>query len=248
MDLTFLFMASGMVFVAAVAQSMTGFGFALLVVPLLSLIWNPQSVVVVSTILNGLLSISITFHLRREIAPSRIGLLLTGALAGIPLGLAVLATLDPAPLRILIGAMVILLGLLIYFGIVYPLKSQRWPLLATGMLSGVLQASTSMGGPPAVLYLMSQGYGKLAVRGTLLGFFGPLSLLALLGFAMAGLVHPDVMLVSVALVPATIFGILVGDAAFRRTTSGLFRVMVVLLIVAAGILSVATGFRGLSVQ
>ncbi len=234
-----------MVFVAAVAQSLTGFGFALVLVPLLSLVWDPQSVVVVSTILNGLLSISITIQLRRHIVLSRVGLLLAGSVVGLPLGLVVLVTLDPGPLRLLIGFLVVLFGLLIYFGAVRPLKARGWQLIATGLLSGVLQSSTSMGGPPAVLYLMSQRYGKLVVRSTLLGFFGPLCLLALVGFALAGMLRSETLLLTVAMVPATLLGILVGNAAFGRVSSELFRALVAALIVAAGIMSMVTGFRGM---
>ncbi len=245
MELTLLAIASGMVFVAAAAQSLTGFGFALVLVPLLSLVWDPRSVVVVSTILNGLLSISITFQLRRHIVPSRVGLLLAGAVVGLPLGLVVLATLDPALLRVLIGILVVMFGLLIYFGAVSPLKARGWPLIATGLLSGILQSSTSMGGPPAVIYLMSQRYNKLAVRSTLLGFFGPLCLLAVVGFALAGMIRRDTLLVSVAMVPATLLGIYVGNAAFRRVSSEMFRAVVAMLIVVAGVLSTLSGFRGM---
>ena len=245
MEFSFMAEASGMVFLAAVAQSLTGFGFALVLVPLLSVVWDPKSVVVVSTVLNGLLSVSMTFRLRRQLVPSKIGLLLAGALAGIPVGMVILFALSPAPLRVLIGAAVIVLGLLIYLGLRFPVRAQRWPFVAAGILSGLLQSSTSMGGPPAILYLMSQGYSRAFMRGTLLAFFGPLSLLTAAGFAIGGLIGPGTLLVCAALVPATLLGIYVGETIFPRVSSELFRGLVVLLIVVAGTLSVVTGLRGL---
>lgn len=242
-DLSFLAVASGMVFVAAMAQSMSGFGFALVLAPLFSLVWDPHQVVIVSTILNGTLSLSITFKNRHHVSVNRVGLLLVGSLAGIPLGLVVLASLDPNPLRVLIGLSVFILGGLVYLGLTPPLKRERLWLLISGVLSGLLHSSTSMGGPPVVLCLMSQGHEKELMRGTLLGFFGPLSVLTVAGFWLGGLVRIEALLVSVAMVPALSVGIWLGAEAFKRAPGQLYRAIVALLIAVAGILSVLAGLR-----
>lgn len=242
--LPFLVMAGGMVFASAVAQSLTGFGFALLLAPLLSLVWDPRHVVVVSAILNGVLSLSLTVHSRRDVSFPMVGLMMAGALAGIPLGLLVLTRLDPSPLRVLIGALVILLGGLVYYGVVRPFRRDRLALLVAGLLSGMLHGSTSMGGPPVVLCLMGQGYPKVTMRGTLLGFFGPLSVLTVAGFWLGGLVDESVLWVAVAMVPPMAVGTWLGDAAFRRAPADLYRAMVALLIACAGVLSLVTGLLG----
>ena len=242
-SLSFLTIASAMVFVAAVAQSLSGFGFALVLAPLLSLVWDPRQVVVVSTILNGALSLSITVRNRRNVSFGRVGLLLAGALAGIPLGLAVLASLDPGALRVLIGVAVFVLGGLLYFGVAPELKRDRLWLLASGIASGALHSSTSMGGPPVVLCLMGQGHGKELMRGTLLGFFGPLSVLTVVGFWLGGLVQEEALLVSVAMAPALSVGIWLGNAAFKWAPGGVYRAIVALLIAVAGVLSVIVGLH-----
>lgn len=245
LNLSFLAVASSMVFIAALAQSMSGFGFALVLAPLFSLVWDPHQVVVVSTILNGALSLCITFRNRDHVSVNRVGLLLAGALVGIPMGLAALASLDPNPLRVLIGVVVFVLGALVYFGLTPALKRERLWLLVSGVLSGLLHSSTSMGGPPVVLCLMSQGHEKELMRGTLLGFFGPLSVLTVAGFWLGGLVRGEALLVSVAMVPALLAGIWLGAEAFKRAPGTLYRAIVALLIAAAGVSSVLAGLRGL---
>jgi len=243
-DLLFLAVAGAMVFVAAIAQSLTGFGFALVLAPLLSLVWEPRHVVVASTVLNAVLSLSVTLGNRKSVSFGKVGLMLAGALAGIPLGMLVLAKLDPNPLRILIGVVVTVLGALVYFGVTRPLKRERLWLVVSGVVSGILHASTSMGGPPVVLCLMGQGYSKEVVRGTLLGFFGPLSVLTVVGFWMGGLVQVEALAVGVAVLPALVVGTWVGASAFKWAPIGVYRALVAILITVAGILSILTGLRG----
>ena len=243
LNLSFFAVASAMVFIAAIAQSMSGFGFALVLAPLFSLVWDPHQVVIVSTVLNGALSLSITFRNRNHVSMNRVGLQVAGALAGIPLGLLVLAGLNPNPLRVLIGVTVFILGGLVYFNLTPPLKRERTWLLISGVASGLLHSSTSMGGPPVVLCLMSQGHEKELMRGPLLGFFGPLSLLTLVGFWLSGLVRMEALLVSVAMVPALSIGIWLGAEAFKRAPGELYRAIVALLIAVAGILSIFAGMQ-----
>jgi uncharacterized membrane protein YfcA len=243
MDLAVLAAASGIVFLASAAKSLTGFAFALVLVPLLSLVWDPRSVVVASALLNGLVSLPLAVHARREIALRRVGLMLVGAVVGLPLGLSVLSSLDPQRLRVLIGALVILMGLLVFFGRVRPVGRERPALLAIGLLSGILNGGTSMGGPPVVLYLMSQGYSKEVTRATLLGFFGVLSVLTVAGFWSSGLAQPPTVLASLSTLPALALGGWAGTALFRWAPQRVFRILVLLVVEVSGALAVAAGLR-----
>jgi uncharacterized membrane protein YfcA len=108
------------------------------------------------------------------------------------------------------------------------------PVLA-GVLSGVLRASTSMGGPPAVLYLLGREREMEEFRSTLLAFFLPSSLLAAIGLAIAGRVTPEVLGISGVALPALALGLLAGVWLRARVNEALFRTLVLLVLVLTSI-------------
>ena len=119
----------------------------------------------------------------------------------------------------------------------------RWARPAAGLASGALNTSTSTGGPPLVLLLMSRGLRPGVVRDTLtasfLGF-APVSATALL-LTSTGDAVPDAAAVA-ALIPLTALGHVAGRPLFARLAAGRSyeRVLTAVLLatVAAGLLGV----------
>ena len=231
--------AVGIAFLAAGTQSLTGFGFALVMVPLLSLIWDVKLAVVTSTLLSTAATVPLTVEVRRRIRPWKVVPLLLGSLLGIPAGIVILDRIDPEALKILVAAVVIAASLIVYFAPRVRLGGSGLgtPLLA-GMLSGMLRTSTSMGGPPAVLYMLSREREIEEFRSTLLAFFLPSSLLTVIGLAIAGRVTPEVLGTSGVALPALAVGLLAGAWLRLRVQQELFRtvVLAVLVFTAIGVI------------
>jgi uncharacterized membrane protein YfcA len=171
---------------------------------------------------------------------------LPGALAGV----AVLRALDELALQLLVTAGVL-------SALAVNLRAARrappppgavhepppWARPAAGLMTGALNTSTSTGGPPIVLLLMSRGLPPGVVRDTLTATFlgcGPVSAVALLVTSTSDAV-PDPATVA-ALVPLTAIGQLAGRPLFARLAAGRSyeRVLTVVLLatVAAGLLGV----------
>jgi uncharacterized membrane protein YfcA len=119
----------------------------------------------------------------------------------------------------------------------------RWARPAAGLASGALNTSTSTGGPPVVLLLMSRGLRPSVVRDTLtasfLGF-APVSAAALLLTGTDQAV-PEAAAVA-ALVQLTALGHVAGRPLFARLAAGRAyeRVLTAVLLatVAAGLIAV----------
>ena len=228
--------AVGIAFLAAGTQSVTGFGFALVMVPLLSLIWDVKLAVVTSTLLTTVATVPLTLEVWRSIRPWKVAPLLLGSLVGIPVGIVILDRIDPQALKIFVAAVVIAASLILYFaprlrlgggGIGSP--------VVVGMLSGVLRASTSMGGPPAVLYVLSRERGIEQFRSTILAFFLPSSLLTLTAMAIAGRGTPEVLGTSGVALPALAAGLLAGAWLRSRVQQEVFRTVALAVLVFTGI-------------
>jgi uncharacterized membrane protein YfcA len=232
---------------AALCQSLTGFGFALVMVPLLSLAWDVKSAVVTSTVLGTFALLPLLFEARRHVRLTTAAALVMGSLAGVPAGILLLDWIDPEALKILVGVTVIAASVLVYR--VREVRATRAgviPAVAAGAVSGVLRASTSMGGPPAVLYLLGVEGDVEAFRGTILAFFLPMSLVTIVGLAAVGRVTPDVVRTSVIALPAMAIGMFAGVWLRSRVQGELFRLLVLLLLILTSVGVIISASLGLA--
>ena len=247
MSVEILLAAVAIAFLAAVCQSLTAFGFALVTVPLLALAWEVKPAVVTSTVLGTLILLPLLYEVRGRVPVGRVTPILIGSLAGIPLGVLILERIDVIALEIVVAGVVILGSLLVYFSPELRLRRPPAPLsLVVGGLSGVLRAATSMGGPPVILYALTLEREVERFRATLLAVFLPTSIVTIAALAIAGRVTGDVLLVSVVAQPAVVLGSLTGRWARARVSEPVFRLVVLGLLFASSgaVLASAAGSLG----
>jgi hypothetical protein len=228
--------AVGIAFLSAATQSLTGFGFALVMVPLLSLFWDVKLAVVTSTLLSSLSLVPLVVEVRRWIRLSKVVPLAMGSLVGVPLGLLIFTRIDADLLKVCVASVVIMASLLLYFA---PQFSVGGPPLAgsmvAGMLSGMLRASTSMGGPPLVLYMLGREREVEAFRSTVLTVFLFNSVLTVTGLAIAGEIGGEVLAATGVAVPALALGLLAGAWLRSRVQQEVFRTLVLAVLVLTSI-------------
>ena len=239
--------AIAIAFLAAACESLTAFGFALVMVPLLSLAWEVKPAVVTSTLLGTLLLMPLLYEVRGHVRFGWVAPLLIGSFAGIPAGVLVLDRIDASALEIVVACVVIVAGLLVYLSPRLSLERPIAPLsLLVGGMSGALRAATSMGGPPAVLYVLTFEREVERFRAMLLALFVPSSLLTIAGLAIAGQISGDVLTATAAGLPAVALGALVGRWARARASQDVFRLAVLALLFASSgaVLASASGAFG----
>ncbi|MGF2949047.1 sulfite exporter TauE/SafE family protein [Microbacterium alcoholitolerans] len=138
--------------VAGAVHRLTGMGFALVVVPPLVLLFGPDSGVTLAAFGALLASLSVGLGARRDTDHSAAGILVLTVLAGSVIGV-VVAVVTPATwLTIAIGVLTLLA---VIASAVVRLRrpatsSSTHPrtLAAAGVVSGVMNATSSIGGPP----------------------------------------------------------------------------------------------------
>ncbi|HHD57509.1 MAG TPA: sulfite exporter TauE/SafE family protein [Desulfobulbaceae bacterium] len=158
-------------FVAGFVQGLTGFGSALVAIPLLSLILDIKAAVPLC-ILNGLIiTMYLALHLRQHLDRTKILPLVVGSIPGVVVGATLLQRVDSGIIRFCIG--VLLISYSLYNLFVRPRSpglSRAWG-YAAGFLTGAIGAAFSAGGPPAIIYTTLAGWKKEEIRATLSGFF-----------------------------------------------------------------------------
>ncbi|MGS2619146.1 sulfite exporter TauE/SafE family protein [Micromonospora sp. LZ34] len=233
--------AFGIVLLGAFAQAVSGFGYALVTVPLLAAAIDPRSAVVVSA-LTGIGLTLVAAVRERAYARWRIAAALTGtALLGLPLGLLVLARAPERALGAVIAVVVLGCVALVWSGV--RIRTGPVGLSVVGVLVGVLTAATGTNGPPLVAAFHSLGYDPRTFRATLAATFTGTGLMGLAGFAATGQVHLDVARTAVVALPAVPLGWWLGNRVFHRIDPVLFRRIVLLgLLGSAG--TALTGLAG----
>lgn len=234
--------------VGAFVQSASGFGFALVLSPALFAVLEPVEAVTALLALGVVLNLLVLFESGRprQVHWRPLRPVLAAAVPGLVLGLLLLGALTKQALQVTVGVAVVLAA-------AWQLSRRRRPRRpalpasagwAVGLVSGALTTSISVSGPPLVLWLEARGVPPEEFRMTLAASFAALNLtggallLASEGFTAldAGVVGPLLGLVVV--------GHLLGAYAFRRIERERFFVVVLVLVAATGLASIAAGIAG----
>jgi len=219
---------------AAVAQSFSGFGFGLLVVPLLVLLLGPREAVVTSNVLATALGAAMLLQLRHQVWWGTAFRLFFFAALGMPGGYLVLIWIDRDALQLLIACTVLAATWLLARG--------RWVVgqsvvgdAVAGLLSGVLRTSTSMSGPPVVLYLQGRGLLPLSFRATITAYFFLSGLLAVPLFVAGGQFDARTVTATLVGLPGLAVGWRAGGWLYGRVEEEAFRIVVVAILVASSL-------------
>jgi uncharacterized membrane protein YfcA len=242
---------AGTTFAAALLQAVSGFGFAVLAVPLYLLLVDPAQAVQLAIILSTVLSFAVVPGLRRTIAPALLLRLSVGSLAGLPIGLFSFRHADRLLVRLVVGTTI--LAFAVMMAGLRRRGGQPWaPFgrtqardLAAGAVAGVATALVGMAGPPVLIYLLLAGTAAQTVRATLLAFFA-LSYGATVASHAATVGIPGrTWAVAGILAPLALLGGFAGRPIGDRIGSDGFAILAIALLTVAGLYTAAAAGVGL---
>ncbi len=221
--------------IAGVVRGFTGFGGALIMAPFFTGAMLPsEAVVIVVTVQMITSSEGTRQSLRLTDWPTLKPLLISACIAS-PLGIYLLRYTDPAAVKHITGAVVMMFSFAMLVGI-----RNRWTITGikstlVGAASGILGGLTGMGGPPAVMYLLSGERSSEGHRASFIIFFSVLYCFTFLMLVTAGLVHWNLILISLPLVILYYFGTKIGNVCFSRTGDKAFIPICSALLFAVGV-------------
>jgi uncharacterized protein len=225
------------ILVSMLIRTTTGFGSALLSIPLLSILFGAKYAIPFIMLFECLIDLMILAkdcpgtkgELKRALP-----LIITG-LIGIPLGTEVLIFSSERLLRIMVGVALIVFSLILLWNINLKLKNERDGFVLAGLLGGFLCGSIGMPGPPMALFLSIQGFGKHEFRRVIVIFLSIIDILTFAYFLWVGLITADMIFRSLPLLPALILGFWLGNFAFGKMDEIYFKRLVMGITIAAGV-------------
>ncbi len=218
-------------------QGMTSFGYALIAMPLLTLIIPFQKVIpiIILTTLIGNIWVAVNEH--NYIKIRNIWILLLSGIAGIPLGLYLLVNINVNFLKLFAGIVIVLTSLLNMTGYKYKAKNDKISQVVFGMLSGLLNSSISLMGPPMVLYLNNRGGSKAQFRADFTLFALVLNIITTITLYFKGYMTTEVFRYSFYLLPAYILGLLIGSIAANAVKEALFKKITLIITAVTGMIT-----------
>ncbi|KZD11945.1 sulfite exporter TauE/SafE family protein [Oceanibaculum pacificum] len=220
---------------AAIVRAFTGFGFALLAIPILVFFLPPAQVVPFIFILEIAISLTLLPKLWREVDLRGLRWLLPGAVIATPFGGILLLALSAESLRLAIGLVVLAAALLMWRGLSFKSTPGPGAALATGAFSGLLNGAAGIPGPPVVLFYLSTPAGAAVSRASLIAYFFVTDAMGLAVAGYNGLVDGETLRWTLWLTPAMLLGSVIGQAAFSRADPALFRRIVLLVLLLTGL-------------
>lgn len=227
---------AAIVFLAAALQTVAGFGFALLVMPLLTLLLGIKTAAPLVALVGFSLYLVNLLRYRRGLVWRETLQLLLPALLGVLVGVQALRALDETVIKRILGVTLIAYAMFSLFQpALPPLRSTIW-VYPVGFLAGCLGGAFNTPGPPIVVYGNARVWQRDQFRSTLQVVFLASSATVILAHAAAGNITADVLRLAAVALPALAAGILLGALLDRRLSHERFRIIVLGLILATGVL------------
>ena len=221
-------------FGSAFVRGLTGFGMAILLVPILALALSPVDAVLLANFLSVFIGLS---EIRRLLRGAERSAWVIIALVAVttPVGLYLLSITTPALARVVIA----FIALSAFVAILLPRRGALDHHPATtgsvGVLSGLMTGYAGMPGPPVVPYYVGRDIPRETAKASMLLIFTCASTAGLASGGAIGLLDWKLALFAVVLFPAVLLGNWLGNKASGRIEDRTWRICVGVVLGAAAV-------------
>ena len=220
---TEILIAAGVAAAAGLMRGFAGVGSGMLMAPFFAILFGPVQTVAIIILMEIVVTAQLLPGVHREIRWKVIAPMGVAAALLMPAGSWLLVTLDPDLLARFIALVVLAFSIILMIGWRYDGEKKAWMSAGVGAISGVLIASTSLGNPPVMVYLLSSRDSAATSRANFTGYFA-VTLVALIAMmAFAGLIDRNAVRTAALLLPVFMAGAFVGSRLFRKSSEALYR-------------------------
>jgi len=228
-------------FGSAFVRGLTGFGMAILLVPILALALSPVHAVLLTNFLSVFIGLSEIRRLLRNAEKSAWVIIALVAVTT-PLGLYALSLTTPAIARVVIA----FIALSAFVAILLPRRGALDHHPATtggvGILSGLMTGYAGMPGPPVVPYYVGRDIPRETAKASMLLIFTCASSAGIASGAAMGMLDWVQAQLAVLLFPAVLLGNWLGNKASGRIEDRTWRICVGMVLGAAALAALWKAF------
>jgi uncharacterized membrane protein YfcA len=229
--------AAAIALLAGLVRGFTGFGSALIYVPLIAAIYEPRVAAATILLIDTTCSLPWTMMAApqanwRELWPVSLAATLT-----IPLGVALLVYVDPLILRWLICALVAVALAALISGWRYHGRPTLLASLATGAASGIGGGSVQIAAPPLLLFWLGGQNAAATIRANIMVCLQISGLVSILAYSLTGVFTLGILTLSLLVGVPFLAAIGVGARWFRGSSDTRYRRIAYVIIGIAALVS-----------
>jgi len=230
------------IFLAIFTQSLTGFGLALVSMPLLTVILGIQTAAPLVALIGLVTELVLLIYFRQALNLQVVWRLALASVVGVPLGVLVLQRVDESLVLAFLGLVVAGYALYALMNFRLPAVQQVGWAYGAGFLAGILGGAYNTSGPPVIIYGHCRGWSPAAFKGNLQGFFLLNTVVILISHFLAANFTPLVWQYGLVALPAAALGIVAGLGLDKRINPLTFRKIVLVALLLLGVWLILDSF------
>ena len=206
--------AMAVTLVAGLMRGFAGFGSAMLMAPIFAILFGSAEMVVTVTAIELVVSLQLFPQVRKDADWKTLTPMSIAACVFMPVGVWLLANVDKNAIVTAVSAIIVVFVLVLWSGWKY--RGPRSSLIsaAVGSVSGGMMATTGVGGPPVLLYLLSFNDPPNVNRANIVTYYFVTGFLLIVIVVATGVAGWQALAKAVVLFPLMILGAWVGGRMF----------------------------------
>ena len=208
---------------AGVVRGFTGFGTALIFVPVAGIFLEPEHVIAVIA-LTGLASMTALVPRAWKQADRReVGMLALAALVTVPVGLFLMRNLDAVVVRWIVAGVAATTLISLVAGWRYTARVKPFGLMTIGATAGIIGGMTGLTGPVVILFYLAGQSAVQSVRANTILFLAALDVVIVGNLLIGGSVVWETVLLAIVLAVPYFITTLIGQSLFDPSHQRLYR-------------------------
>ncbi|ARP98355.1 hypothetical protein CAK95_04070 [Pseudorhodoplanes sinuspersici] len=229
--------AVGVAFLSGLVRGFSGFGSALIYIPLMAAIYEPRVAAITLLLTDFTSSAPFTVPQTRRCNWREVAPVCLAAAATIPFGVLALQYLDQTILRWGAVALITALLAVLVSGWRYHAEPRLSASVGVGLFAGFGSGALQIAGPPAIIYWLGGPGSASIIRANLMVYLTSTQLVAFPLYYIRGLFSADVIILSLLLGPIFIGSMLLGSRMFKGASDTVYRRAAYIIIALSALVS-----------
>ncbi|SKA38540.1 hypothetical protein SAMN02745126_06042 [Enhydrobacter aerosaccus] len=238
-----LWTALGVTLVAGLMRGFAGFGSAMLMAPIFAILFGSAEMVVTVVAIELVVSLQLFPQVRAHADWKTLAPMSIAACLAMPLGVWALASVDKGTIVTAVSAVIVAFVVMMWSGWRYRGRRSAAIGATVGAVSGAMMATTSVGGPPVLLYLLSGNDPPAVNRANIVTYYFLTQFLLIVIVLATGVAGWDALARAIVLFPVMIAGAYAGGKLFHGVGSErLYRNVALAILFATGLFGLLRNF------
>lgn len=228
-------LVAGTAFVAGLMRGFSGFGAALTIAPVLSLVVGPRAGIPAVLLVMSITSLQLVPGALKHVNWRTVTPLSIGGIVGIPAGAWLLAVVNQNLMRHSISVIVIVFAVLMFIGWRYRGEVGAWISGLAGAVGGFISGAAAAGGPAVIMFLLAGPESAARNRAAVILYFFFMQAAGVVIYLLNGLMTLNTVWIALPMIPTIALGTWLGEKMFGKASDNLYRRIALVFLLAIGL-------------